>query len=124
MITLEFSGRHDKDSHKGIGSGRITDTQEKALEAVVRTFPQCRAKAVRRATQNMAEDQKIPPEMMNSVRKNVRAVKKQYYVEKLGMEMKGTYQDLEGFAKSRNIAQAVRAHNDAKVPMVCMTFSF
>ena len=33
------------------------------------------------------------------------------------MEIKGTYQDLEAFAKSRNIAQAVRAHNDLKVPL-------
>ena len=24
LITLEFSGRHDKDSHKGLGSGRIS----------------------------------------------------------------------------------------------------
>ena len=124
MITLEFSGRHDKDSHKGLGSGRITDTQKKALETVVRSFPQSRAKAVRRATQNMAEDQKTPPEMMNSVRNNVRQLKKNIFTEKLGMEIKGTYQDLEAFAKSRNVAQAVRAHNDAKVPMVCMTFSF
>ena len=33
------------------------------------------------------------------------------------MEIKDTYQDLEAFAKSRNAAQAVRAHNDAKVPI-------
>ena len=33
------------------------------------------------------------------------------------MEIKGTYKDLEHFAKSRNIAQAVRAHNDSKVPI-------
>ena len=77
LITLEFSGRHDKDSHKGLGSGRISESQKKALETVVCTNPQLCARLVRRATQNMAEEEKIPPEMMNSVRKNVRDVRKQ-----------------------------------------------
>ena len=88
LITLEFSGRHDKDSHKGLGSGRITYSQKKALETVVRTNPQLRAKSVRRATQNMAEDEKIPPETTKSVRKNVRDVRRQVYTDRLGMESK------------------------------------
>ena len=72
LMTLEFNGRHHKDSHKGVVYSCITESQKKALDTVVRTNPLCRAKAARRATQNMLEDEKIPPEMMNRVRKNVR----------------------------------------------------
>ena len=65
----------------------------------------------------MLKDEKIPPKMMHSVRRNVRECKKKNYAEKIGMEMTGIYQDLEGFAKQRSISQAVRAHNDAQIPI-------
>ena len=110
--SLELNGRHNKDSHKGAKIARITEAQKQALDIVVRTNPLCTARAARRATQNMEEEQKIPPDKLNSVRRNVRKIRKQYYEEKLGMTLSGTYADMEIFAKRLNMALAVRNHND------------
>ena len=65
LITLEFSGRHDKDSHKGLGSGRITESQKRALETVVRTNPQLKAKSVRRA-RRLTKTAHLPHEHLSS----------------------------------------------------------
>ena len=53
LITLEFNGRHHKNSHKGAVFSRITEVQKKVLDMVVRTNPLCSAKTARQATQNM-----------------------------------------------------------------------
>ena len=44
-----------------LGQVGLPTLREKALETVVRTNPLSRARSVRRATQMMAEDEKIPP---------------------------------------------------------------
>ena len=124
LITLEFSGRHDKNSHKGLGSGRISESQKKALETVVRTNPQSRARSVHRTTQNMAEDEKIPPEMMNSVRNNVRELRRKVYSERLGMEIKGTYQDSEASQKVAILLRLSKHTMILRFLLVCMTFMF
>ena len=90
-MTLECNGRHDNDSQEGLLKSCITETQKKALDTVVETNLQCRASFVRRATQNMEEEDKIPLKMMISVRKNVWESRERYYTETLGMEMTGTY---------------------------------
>ena len=58
----------------------------------------------------MNDESKIPPEMMHSVRRNVREIRKEYYTEKIGMEMSGKYEDLEAFTKhSAVLKRAARA---------------
>ena len=115
---LEIKCRHDKDSHKDEAGGRITETQKTALKDVVRTNPLCHARAVRRATQNLEQGARIPPEKMHAVRRVVRKSRKELLKDKVGVEhMAGTYQDLVEFASHYNVAMAVRKHNDAKKPI-------
>ena len=114
LIPLEFKGRHHRDSHKAAAVSRITEHQKQALTTIVRTNPLCRAKSARRATQNMDDKSKIPPEMKNRVRRNVLEIRKEYYSELVGMQMSGKYQDLEQFATQHSIGKAVQAHNDSQ----------
>ena len=95
-----MKGRHTKDSHKGAVIGRITDTQKAALATIVRTNPLCKAQIARRATQNMDDEAKIAPEMMNSIKKNVWKIRNEYYTEKLEMQMSGKFEDLDAFEKT------------------------
>ena len=57
LITLEFNERHHESSYKGLVHSRITESQKKALEIVVRINRLCIARTARRATQNMDEDE-------------------------------------------------------------------
>ena len=93
----------------------MTEEQKSALHDVVRTNPLTWANAARRATQNLALEARIPPEMINSVRKNVCKFRIEHYKEMLGgTKMTGKYGDLVRFAAARSISVAVRNHNDGK----------